>query len=254
MNTIIRLRITVLFVMICCGGYAQQISNNTNVWFHYVGKNRLSEKVSVTLETSLRYTNGFSQKQQWFVRPSLDYQFSKSFTGSVGYTYYDTYVYGEFPINKVTTPEHHFWVQGTLAHALKDWKFTHRLRDENRYVGIAQANETGNLEITSYAYRNRLRYMFSVNHPVFKKEGKTALFAVLGDEVFVNVGVKDAETLLQQNRVIAGFGYYLNTHHQIQLNYIHQNIWNLKNTIEEHNPTIRISYLTNLDWFKKQNN
>lgn len=252
MNCIVRLRISILFLMIFYKGYSQQISNNTNVWLHYSGKNKLSEKLSFTLEATMRYADGFSEKQQWFIRPSVDYQIAKSFVASVGYTYYDTYVYGEIPMNKITTPENHVWLQGTFSHNLNDFKFTHRLRDENRFVGIAEVNSQGNLDITKQEYRNRLRYMFLANYPLIKKDEKSRLFAVLGDEVFVNIGVKEAKTLLQQNRVIAGLGYNFDGHHQIQVNYIHQNIWNLKNTIVENNPTIRISYITNFDWFKKE--
>lgn len=252
MKSIIRLRTIVLLLMIFYKGYSQQISNNTNVWLHYSGKNKFSEKLSFTLEATMRYADGFSEKQQWFIRPSLDYQFSKSFVASVGYTYYDTYVYGEIPMNKITTPEHHAWLQGTFSHNIKDLKFTHRLRDENRFVGIARPNSQGELEITNYEYRNRLRYMFLLNQPLIKRDGKAKVFAVLGDEVFVNIGVKDAKTLVQQNRIIGGLGYNFDAHHQVQINYIHQNIWNLKNTIVEDNPTIRVSYITNFDWFKKK--
>lgn len=252
MKNIIRFGAVVLLLMIFYKGYSQEISNNTNLWLHYSGKNKFSEKLSVTLEASLRFADGFSEKQQWFIRPSVDYQFSKSFTASVGYTYYDTYVYGEIPMNKITIPEHHVWIQGTFNHNLSDFKFTHRLRDENRFVGIVAANNQGDLEISNFEYRNRLRYMFLVNHPLIKKDDKTKLFALAGDEVFVNVGVKDAKTVVQQNRIIAGFGYNFNSNHQVQLSYIHQNIWNLKNTIVENNPTVRISYITNFDWFKKK--
>ena len=155
-------------------------------------------------------------------------------------------------MNKMTTPEHHVWLQGIFTHNLNDLKFTHRLRDENRFVGIATSNSQGELEIANYEYRNRLRYMFLLNHPLTKKEGNVKLFAVLGDEVFMNIGVKEAKTVMQQNRIIAGLGYNFNAHHQIQINYIHQNIWNLKNTLLEDNPTLRISYITNFDWFKKK--
>ncbi|WP_258929012.1 DUF2490 domain-containing protein [Flavobacterium davisii] len=68
----------------------------------------------------------------------------------------------------------------------------------------------------------------------------------------MNIGVKAAKTFVQQNRVIAGLGYNLNPQHQIQLSYIHQNLWNVPNTIQENNPTLRISYITNLDWSKKK--
>lgn len=233
--------------------FSQIKTTNTDIWLHYVGKNMLNKKLSLTLEASMRYANGFDEKQQWFVRPSVDYQFTKFFNGSAGATYYDTYVYGEVPLNRVTTPEKHLWFQGVYAKTYGNYKFTHRLRDELRWVGVASKNSQGNFEITDYDYRNRLRYMFLVNYILTKKEDKTKLFAMLGDEVFMNIAVKEVKTFLQQNRVIAGLGYNLNTNHQLQLSYIHQTIWNLGNTIQENNPTLRISYLTNFDWYQKIN-
>ena len=113
-------------------------SQNNNVWFHYVGKNRVTEKLSFTFEATMRYANGFSEKQQWFVRPSVDYQFTKKFAGSVGYSHYNTYSYGNPAMNKTDIPEDHVWIQGTYVHNSGDFKFTHRLRDENRFVGIAK--------------------------------------------------------------------------------------------------------------------
>jgi deoxycytidylate deaminase len=58
-------------------------------------------------------------------------------------------------------------------------------------------------------------------------------------------------TLLNQNRIIAGVGYNIDTHNQLQLSYIHQKIWNFPDTIEENNPTVRLSYYTNFSFVKK---
>ncbi|MES2811943.1 MAG: DUF2490 domain-containing protein [Bacteroidota bacterium] len=241
----------VVALFVCQTFFAQTKTTNENSWLHYVGKNRLSEKLSFTLEATMRYTNGFNEKQQYFIRPSIDYQLTKDFNGSIGYSHYETYVYGSAPMNKINTPEDHVWIQGTYTKSCGNYKFTHRLRDEFRWVGIATKNVEGNLEINKYDYRNRLRYHFLMNYTLTKKEDKVKLFALIGDEVFVNVGVKNAKTLLQQNRVMAGLGYNINTCHQIQLSYIHQNIWNLNNTLRENNPTLRLSYIATVDWFKK---
>ncbi|OWP85368.1 hypothetical protein BWK59_00505 [Flavobacterium davisii] len=241
-----------LFLIIETTTQAQVINHNNDIWFHYLGKNKLNKKVSFTLEATMRYANGFDEKQQYFIRPSLDYQFNKSFVGSIGYSHYNTYVYGEYPINKTNIPEDHIWIQVTHTTNSGDFKFTNRLRDEYRLVGIPLKKTDGDYEIDHYDYRNRLRYMFILNHPLIKDaDGKSKMFLNIGNEVFINIGVKEAKTLVQQNRVIAGFGYNLNEHHQIQLNYIHQNNWNLGNTIQENNPTLRISYLTNFDWYNK---
>ena len=83
---------------------AQTKTNNNNVWFHYVGKNMLTKKISFTLEATMRYANGLSEKQQYFIRPSFDYQFTKKFNGSIGYSHYNTYVYGSPALNITATP------------------------------------------------------------------------------------------------------------------------------------------------------
>jgi Protein of unknown function (DUF2490) len=242
-----------LAVLFSMKSFSQVKSQNNNIWFHYVGKNMITEKASFTLEATMRYANGFSEKQQWFIRPSLDYKFTSKITGSIGFTHYDTYVYGDPALNKITSPENHIWIQGIYTHSKGDFKFVHRLRDENRFVGIAKLNTTsGDFEIDHYEYRNRVRYMFLANYALTKVEDKTKLFAVVGDEMFLNIGSNAGKTLFNQNRIIAGLGYNINSNHQLQLNYIHQNIWNFSNTIQESNPTVRVSYITNFDWTKKE--
>ena len=248
--------ISIVFIQIKIAK-AQTISQNNNVWLHYVGKNILTPKLSVTVEASMRYANGFNERQQYFIRPSVDYQFTKHFTGSVGYTHYDTYIYGSPAINKTTIPEDHIWLQGTFVHQKGDLRITNRLRDENRFVGVAVGTKdaaTGetNYAISNYEYRNRVRYMLLLQYPIIKKEGKPILNALLGDEVFLNIGAQSGATLLNQNRIIAGFGYPINPHHQIQLAYIHQNLLNKAATIEEINPTIRLSYLTNFSFVSQK--
>jgi hypothetical protein len=230
---------------------AQTKTSNNDVWFHYVGKNLLTKKLSFTLEATMRYANGVLEKQQYFVRPSFDYQFTKKFNGSIGYSHYNTYVYGSPALNKTDIPENHVWIQGTFVYTKGKFKFTHRLRDENRFVGIAVKNGT-DYSIDHYEYRNRLRYMFLMNYTLTKKEEKVKLFGIVGNEAFFNLGSNAGKTFFNQNRIIGGLGYNIDKNQQIQLSYIHQNIWNYTNTFQESNPTLRISYITNLDFSKKE--
>ncbi len=251
-------------------GYSQATqSSNSNIWLHYFGKNMLTKKLSLTFETSYRFANGFSEKQQYFVRPSFDYQLTKHLTGSLGYSHYETFVYGSPAINTIPIPENHIWLQAQFVHQLGDLKITNRLRDENRYVGVAVTTKYAvgsgidglRTDLDHYSYRNRFRYMLLLNYPLIKDEKKvTKLFGILGDEVMLNIGsianppvdgTNVGATLLNQNRIIAGFGYNLNPHNQLQLSFIQQNIWNFKDTIEEANPTFRLSYITNFSFAKK---
>jgi Protein of unknown function (DUF2490) len=258
MTRFIKQLISLTFLVISLTGsplYAQTLSQNNDIWLHYAGKNMLTSKFSLTLEATMRFANGFNEKQQWFIRPSVDYQFTKHFMGSVGYSHYNTYSYGNPAMNKTEIPEDHVWLQGTFVHQKGDLKITNRLRDENRNVGIAVGTKDAATGSTTYAidhyeYRNRLRYMLLLQYPIIKKDNKPVLNALLGDEVFLNIGQNSGVTLLNQNRLIAGLGFPIDKHQQVQLAYIHQNIWNKTNTIEEINPTVRLSYLTNFSFVK----
>ena len=253
MNIISKKKLALLLMLsLVCSSFmfGQDKSSNNDIWFHYFGKNKITEKFSFSFEATMRYANGLSEKQQYFVRPSVDYQFTKSFMGSLGYSHYNTYSYGNPSMNKISIPENHFWIQGTFVHNSGQLKITHRLRDEFRYVGIVKAQLNGDLEIDHYDYRNRMRYMLLFNYPLMKKEDVTKLFALFGDEFFLNLGSNAGKTFLNQNRLIGGVGYNFDKNHQIQLSYIHQNIWNYTNTFQESNPTVRLTYVTNFDWSK----
>jgi Protein of unknown function (DUF2490) len=240
--------------------FAQTHSQNNNIWLHYVGKNMLTKKLSFTLESSLRFANSIKTKQQYFIRPSFDYQLNKHLVGSLGYTHYNTYVYGNPALNKRQIPENHVWVQASFMHQLGDFKITNRLRDENRFVGIASLQPgTTDFVISDFKYRNRLRYMFLATHTLIKQNKKPKLTGFVGNEIFMNLGTKGTDitknnvgkTILNQNRIILGLGFFINPKNSIQLSYIQQKIWNFTDTIEENNPTLRLSYLTNLDFLKK---
>lgn len=257
------LKIVTLIVFSSLTAQAQTKSINNDIWLHYFGKNMLTPKLSFSFETTFRFANGFNEKQQYFVRPSLDYQLTKHLIGSLGYSHYETFVYGNPAINKITIPENHVWLQAQFTHQLGDLKITNRLRDENRYVGLALKGVDGTYSIDHFAYRNRFRYMILLNYPLIKEDKATKLFAILGDEAFFNIGsiaaVPNADndvgaTFMNQNRIIAGFGYNINPGNQIQLSYIHQNIWNFPDTIEESNPTLRLSYYTNFSFVKAKKN
>jgi hypothetical protein len=246
---------TTVLILILSTSYGQEkVTFQDNVWLSYLGKNNFSSKWSITLEASMRYANRLARKQQWFIRPSIDYQISKKFNASVGYTYLNNFRYGSKPLYAIDNIEQNIWLQGTYISHKGKFKYTHRLRDENRNVAVIKdsLNPTTGItkyEVTKYEYQNRLRYLFLVNYTLMEKNYEPKWLAILGNEVFLNMGAMSGKTLLNQNRLIAGLGFNINPENQIQIAYVHQNIWNFENTIVENNPTVRVSYITNFDWY-----
>lgn len=228
----------------------QTVSRNNNSWLHQVATFRLSKHWGLGFESTYRLTEGFRTRQQWFVRPCLDYYASEKLIVTLGYSRYTTYAYGKPAMNFRPVPEDHVWLQLTHKHKVNDMRFTNRLRNENRWVGMPfsfydSANQKTGTGISGFEYRNRLRYMFIFQKEILKKNGNPVVELVAGDEVFLNLGSYSGKTIMNQNRVIAGFQYNLNTSHKLQVTYIHQNVWNFQNTILESNPTIRLTWIYN---------
>ena len=209
---------------------------NNNLWIHYIGKLQFKPQWLFTFETSDRHTDWGKQHQQWFIRPSIDYTFNKFISSSIGYSHYKTFSYGNPAMFKTPLEEDHIWAQISTQCFYKKWSVTNRIRNENRFIG------------TDKTYRNRLRYMVLFSYPISPKK----LFIQFGDEAFFNLGSYSGKSVMNQNRIIAGLAWFYKPNFQIQLNYIHQNIWNYSNTIFENNPTIRLSILNNFKLYKNE--
>ena len=61
---------------------AQQINHNDLLWLHYLGRNKVSDHLSIGLEATLRLANHLDQKQQYFIRPFVDYQCTPNLVAS----------------------------------------------------------------------------------------------------------------------------------------------------------------------------
>lgn len=243
----------VLFIHFSISSFceAQTISQNNNIWIHGVGKIAFNSKWSFTFEACKRYTDFGKANQQWFIRPSVDFTAKNKYIYSIGYSFYKTQSYGDPAMFFMEIPEQHGWLQIARTFNTGKWKIQNRLRNENRFVGVAKRTIdtiSGNLndQIESYTYRNRLRYMFIFNRPIIEFKNTKSISVLFGNEIFLNIGNFSGKSIMNQNRIIAGLVYSFDSKSQIQIAYIHQNIWNYSNTIIENNPTIRISFLNTI--------
>lgn len=236
------------FIFISLTSLAQQRSFNHNAWLHYVGNFSFSPKSAITMEATYRMANFTQDFQQFFIRPSYDYKLKDNLTASLGYTYVLTGIYGSPAMNKTNMPENHLWIQGQIQNKIGAVAISNRLRNENRFVGIASP-VNNDLKVDDYAYRNRMRYMLIASLPIITFNNQS-ISGFIGNEFFFNIGKNAGKTFMNQNRVIAGFGYRLNKSNQIQLAYLQQSIRNYPNSIREENSTLRLSYISGLKLYK----
>lgn len=75
-----------LFLVLCLFSlfyiHGHEKASNNDICLHYYGKNMITEKFSFSFEATMRYANGFSEKQQYLLRPSINYQFTEKLMGS----------------------------------------------------------------------------------------------------------------------------------------------------------------------------
>lgn len=145
--------------------------------------------------------------------------------------------------------------QVILTQTIGRVRFDSRFRYEFRWLGQNQDSKSflygGDFSTTSY--RERFRFHFKttipINHP--KMDDKTWYFQAF-DELFVNTGKNIPNTnLLDQNRILAGFGYKLNKFVAFEASYIQQAIFRFNNTAKDNvdlNNVLQLNFaITNVE-------
>jgi len=203
----------IIYLFICffytINSNAQTAEDYMGSWLMYFGTHHLNEKYSIHYESQLRHYELGTNFFQLLPRVGLNYKIDDNSMVTAGYAWIPTQtVLGEgFDGDLVT--ENRIWQQFILRNKIKNIKFRHRYRLEQRW--IKRDNFTD--------YKNRARYMLSVKIPLSKKED-FPLFVFLYDEVFLHID----NSPLNQNRLYGAIGYQVNKKMNIQAGYLrHRN-------------------------------
>lgn len=189
---------------------AQSAEDYMGSWLMYFGTHHLNEKYSIHYESQLRHYEVGDNFFQLLPRVGLNYKIDDNSMVTAGYAWIPTQpILGEgFDGDLVT--ENRIWQQFILRNKIKNIKFRHRYRLEQRWIKNPD---------NSTKYRDRARYMLSVKIPLSKKED-FPLFVFLYDEVFLHID----NSPLNQNRLYGAIGYQVNKNMNIQAGYLrHRN-------------------------------
>lgn len=189
---------------------AQTAEDNLGSWWMYFGTHHLNDKYSIHYETQMRHYEVGDNFFQLLPRVGLNYKIDDNSMVTAGYAWIPTQpILGEgFDGDLVT--ENRIWQQFILRNKIKNIKFRHRYRLEQRWIKNPD---------NSTKYRDRARYMLSVKIPLSKKED-FPLFVFLYDEVFLHID----NSPLNQNRLYGAIGYQVNKNMNIQAGYLrHRN-------------------------------
>ena len=173
----------------------------------------------MSFDAQFRSANHYDYLRNILLRPSVNYYFSNSKIGALGYAYVTAN--GRTATGaKTFRPESRIWEQFIINTKIgKTSTLQHRFRLEQRFLGNTSATATD-----SY-FAQRLRYFARAVIP-FKNEDTFTQgpFFALQDEVFVNVQNKEKvnKHFFDQNRAYAAFGYRINKKIDAEFGYMNQ--------------------------------
>jgi hypothetical protein len=180
-------------------------------------------------KSTIKGTEYPAKDLQLYIQPSIVYKFSPDFNTSFSYTYQRNN-----PLTKDYSNEHRIWEQFIYARSFSKFRFTNRVRFEQRFIE--------NMEAKTYPLSTRLRYQLGLNFPL---QGKTLeknefYFNAYNEFYFSLTGVKNAT--YSENWTYAGVGYDLGDAGRLELGYL------LQMAVRDSEKDIRMLNLCQVTW------
>jgi hypothetical protein len=242
----------VLLLFVNQSGIAQkQVNTFEQTWIGYLNQLRVSKNWGIATDFHIRTKDKFYRDLSVGVfRTGLTYYFTDNTTATAGYAYF--HYFPDDGHSNVAQPEHRFWEQIQWNNNYPGIRLQHRIRLEERFRRkIKNDDALANGYNFNYRARYNLTFFTSLSKRAFAP--KTLSFFI-GDEVMLNFGKQIVYNTFDQNRVLAGFNYHINSHNNFQFGYMNvfQQLSSGKNYKVFH--VARIYYLHTLDLRRKKVN
>jgi hypothetical protein len=213
--------------------------DNRHLWLVYNGSFRLTERWGLYTEAQLRRANFGRAPQQNLVRAAADYHVCKNLQLSAGFAYQKSFPYGNFPA-AANSPENRLYEQIMLRDEAGRAQIQHRYRLEQRWIRWPREAD--------FSYQNRVRYQLRVQLPLLGPKVQPGMpYLAASDEVFINFGPNVRRNIFDQNRLYAGFGYAASKLVNLEAGYLNQLVQQRNGQVFEHNHTLQLSVLLNVD-------
>ena len=163
-------------------------SDELGAWYILASNSKITEKLSIQLQSKLRFFELTSEIQQFKIRTGAKYRIMKGLSAGIGYAYFRN----DFSYLSDTPPsfdEHRIVEDIYLDHNIGKTKIDHRARLENRFIVTNGETDT----------RHWFRYMAKFTFPFLD-----VWSADVYNEMWLNVG---DEPTFAQNWLGIGLGY-----------------------------------------------
>lgn len=207
-------------------GQNNRINTSNNIgWFNYFGTFKLSSKFGIHTEYQWRRNSIIANWQQSLLRLGVNYNSNQNVLFRIGYSWIETFPYGEFPINGLGRDftEHRIFEMAQISHKEGIIDLSHRFMLEQRFVGkYSSVNVSAEDE---FPLLNRARYMVKFQAPLKGREikEKTLYFSVY-NEIFIGFGKNVNANIFDQNRIGILLGFKFNKNVKIEAGYLNQTL------------------------------
>ena len=234
-----------LFILCSIFSNAQtrQVQYGQQTWLDYLNQNRYSKRWGSWIDLQLKLTdNYFNTTLATETTLGATYYTKKKIRIIGSLTYVDQINKGN---NTYHIAEYRPWQMIQLNTQSRHSKFLQWIRLEERFKQTVSNNApTANYDLTY-----RLRYQFLSQIPLTTHPyQKGSLSLVLSDEIYINYGKSIVYNTFDQNRISAGFFYYLNKDNIFQFGYtnVYQHL-NAKNKYSNLD-VLRVSIFNNINF------
>lgn len=198
-------------------GQAKHTAHIQQSWLGYMSQTRLSEHWGIWLDLHLRTREDFiTDLSTGIIRPGITYYASERLRFTAGYAYVNFFPADDHP--GVSQPEHRPWQQVYWQVPGNRSRLVNTIRLEERYRRkIKDADELAE----GYNFNFRARYSNALLLPLSRNAfaGNT-LSISLNNEVLVNFGKNVVNNYFDQNRLLIGFAYHMNSKDYLQFGYM----------------------------------
>jgi len=132
------------------------------LWLAYTGDHAIAHGVSLVGDVQLRFVDFGAEPQQFLARAGLLADVGPGVRAGGGYAFTLSYDYSEFTADG-KVPEHRIWQQLSLTHKSNAVAFHHRVRLEERWLGMADALAP---DTRDWTFQWRARYMLRATVPL----------------------------------------------------------------------------------------
>ena len=195
----------------------KDISHTNQQWLQYFNQLKLSSKLTLFSDMSLRKIDNFSTRSQITFRTGLGYTITKNLQGVTGIGFFATY-----NKNNISRIEYRPYQEVSTSQLFGKVSVQHRLRIEARYFRLV--SDVSAIDSTS-SFNFRFRYRLLCSIPVSKlsvDKPDRNLSLNIGDEIFINAGKEIVYNVFDNNRFILGTTFQYNNKLSFTFSYINQ--------------------------------